>query len=57
MRGYEVEPGNYVLLEDDELDALKLETRHTIELTGRQRNAARAYAGARACRPISSTLS
>ena len=57
VRGYEVEPGNYVLLEDDELDALKLETRHTIELTGRQRNAARAYAGARACRPISSTLS
>lgn len=33
MRGYEVEPGNYVLLEDEELDALKLETRHTIELT------------------------
>ncbi len=33
VRGYEVEPGNYVLLEDDELDALKLETRHTIELT------------------------
>lgn len=33
VRGYEVEPGNYVLLEDDELDTLKLETRHTIELT------------------------
>jgi DNA end-binding protein Ku len=33
VRGYEVEPGNYVLLEDEELDALKLETRHTIELT------------------------
>lgn len=33
VRGYEVEPGEYVLLEDDELDALKLETRHTIELT------------------------
>lgn len=32
VRGYEVEPGNYVLLEDEELDALKLETRHTIEL-------------------------
>jgi DNA end-binding protein Ku len=33
VRGYEVEPGNYVLLEDEELDALKLDTRHTIELT------------------------
>ena len=33
VRGYGVEPGNYVLLEDEELDALKLETRHTIELT------------------------
>jgi len=33
VRGYEFEPGNYVLLEDDELDALKLDTRHTIELT------------------------
>lgn len=33
VRGFEVEPGNYVLLEDEELDALKLETRHTIELT------------------------
>lgn len=33
VRGYEVEPGNYVLLEDEELDSLKLDTRHTIELT------------------------
>jgi len=33
VRGYEVEPGHYVLLEDEELDSLKLETRRTIELT------------------------
>ena len=33
VMGYEVEPGNYVLMEPDELDAVKLETRHTIELT------------------------
>lgn len=33
VMGYEVEPGNYVLLEKDELDAVRLETRHTIELT------------------------
>jgi DNA end-binding protein Ku len=32
VHGYEVEPGNYVLLEDEELDDLKLATRHTIEL-------------------------
>jgi DNA end-binding protein Ku len=32
VHGYEVEPGNYVLLEDEELDHLKLATRHTIEL-------------------------
>jgi DNA end-binding protein Ku len=32
VHGYEVEPGNYVLLEDEEIDKLKLETRHTIEL-------------------------
>lgn len=31
--GYEVEPGNYVLFDNDELDALKLSSRHTIELT------------------------
>lgn len=33
VMGYEVEPGNYVLLEKAELDAVRLETRHTIELT------------------------
>ena len=33
VMGYEVEPGNYVLLEKDELDAVRLETRHSIELT------------------------
>ena len=33
VSGYEVEPGNYVLFEGEELDAVKLETRHTIELT------------------------
>ena len=33
VMGYEVEPGNYVLLERDELDAVRLATRHTIELT------------------------
>ena len=33
VSGYEVEPGNYVLIENEELDAVKLETRHTIELT------------------------
>lgn len=32
VRGYEVEPGEYVLLEDEELEHLKLSTRHTIEL-------------------------
>jgi DNA end-binding protein Ku len=32
VHGYEVEPGEYVLLEDEELDKLKLATRHTIEL-------------------------
>lgn len=30
--GYEVEPGNYVFMEDEELDEVKLKTRHTIEL-------------------------
>ncbi len=30
--GYEVEPGNYVFMEDEELDSLKLSSRHTIEL-------------------------
>ncbi|MBC8048640.1 MAG: Ku protein [Chitinophagales bacterium] len=33
VSGYEVEPGHYVLFEGDELDELKLKTRHTIELT------------------------
>lgn len=33
VRGYEVEPGQYVLLEDEELDSVKIESRHTIELT------------------------
>jgi DNA end-binding protein Ku len=33
VQGYEVEPGQYVLLDDDSLDALKLDTRHTLELT------------------------
>ncbi len=33
VMGYEVEPGNYVLFEEDELDAVRLESRHTIELT------------------------
>lgn len=32
VMGYEVEPGNYVLFESDELDAIRLETKHTIEL-------------------------
>ncbi|WP_181700203.1 Ku protein [Chthonobacter albigriseus] len=33
VRGYEIEPGKYVLLEDEELDAVKIESAHTIELT------------------------
>ena len=33
VMGYEVEPGNYVLMEDGELDSVKLDTRRTIELT------------------------
>ena len=33
VMGYEIEPGNYVLMEKDELDAVRLETKHTIELT------------------------
>ncbi|MDE2364744.1 MAG: Ku protein [Hyphomicrobiales bacterium] len=32
VMGYEVEPGNYVLIEKDELEGLRLESRHTIEL-------------------------
>ena len=30
VKGYEIEPGKYVLLEDEEIDAVKLETRHTM---------------------------
>jgi DNA end-binding protein Ku len=33
IQGYELDDGNYVLLEPDELDKLKLTTRHTVELT------------------------
>jgi DNA end-binding protein Ku len=33
VQGYELEDGNYVLFEPDELDKLKLNTRHTVELT------------------------
>jgi len=33
VSGYEVEPGSYVLFEGDEIEALKLESRHTIELS------------------------
>lgn len=32
VSAYEVEPGNYVFLEEEELGALKLASRHTIEL-------------------------
>lgn len=33
IRGFEYEKGDYVLLTDDEIDAVKLETRKTLELT------------------------
>jgi DNA end-binding protein Ku len=33
MKGFEYEKGNYVLLDNEELDAVKLETRKTMELT------------------------
>jgi DNA end-binding protein Ku len=33
VQGYELDDGNYVLFEPDELDKLKLSTRHTVELT------------------------
>jgi DNA end-binding protein Ku len=33
VQGYELDDGTYVLFEPDELDKLKLATRHTIELT------------------------
>ena len=32
VRGYEVSKGNYVLLEQDEIDAVKLESKRTLEL-------------------------
>ena len=33
MKGYEYEKGDYVLLTEDEIDAVKLETKKTLELT------------------------
>jgi DNA end-binding protein Ku len=33
MKGYEYEKGSYVLLEEDELEAVKLESKKTLELT------------------------
>ncbi|MGV8853127.1 MAG: Ku protein [Devosia sp.] len=33
MKGFEYEKGDYILLTDDEIDAVKLETRKTLELT------------------------
>jgi DNA end-binding protein Ku len=33
IKGYEVSKGSYVLLDDDELEAVKLESRKTLELT------------------------
>jgi DNA end-binding protein Ku len=33
LKGFEYEKGNYVLLTDEEIDAVKLETRKTLELT------------------------
>jgi DNA end-binding protein Ku len=33
VKGYEVEKGDYVLLEQDEIDAVKLESKKTLELT------------------------
>jgi DNA end-binding protein Ku len=33
LKGFEYEKGQYVLLTDDEIDAVKLETRKTLELT------------------------
>ena len=32
VMAYEVEPGNYVFMEDSEIDAVKLKSRHTVEL-------------------------
>ena len=33
VKGYEVEKGNYVLIEDEEIEAVKLESKKTLELT------------------------
>jgi DNA end-binding protein Ku len=33
MKGYEIEKGNYVLLDQDEIEAVKLESKKTLELT------------------------
>jgi DNA end-binding protein Ku len=33
VKGYQVEKGNYVLVEDEELEAVKLESKKTLELT------------------------
>lgn len=33
VMAYEVEPGNYVFMENDELDAVRLKSRHTVDLT------------------------
>ena len=33
MKGYEFEKGNYILLEQEEIDAVKLESKKTLELT------------------------
>jgi DNA end-binding protein Ku len=33
VRGFEVEKGNYVLIEDEEIEAVKLESKKTLELT------------------------
>lgn len=33
VMAYEVEPGNYVFMEDDELDSVKLKSRHQVDLT------------------------
>lgn len=32
VKGYEIEDDTYVMIEDDELDAIKLESKHTIDL-------------------------
>src|SRR3954464_15977375 len=32
VRGYEIEKNRYIIIEDDELDAVKLETTHTLDI-------------------------